>query len=200
MREAGDWDARYRQGEHPWDHGEASPGLQDFLCSTPPEAVTACVPGCGFGHDARCLARHGYRTIGLDISPTAIRLAAESGGESGARFRVGDFLRESPESPFDLVFEHTLYCAIEPADRDRYVRAVRRWLRPGGLYLANYYLIREEDGPPHPSTREEILGRFSPWFHLHREWVPRSWPHRADLEWMVLWELRPGDDRSLPGA
>ena len=65
-----------------------------------------------------------------------------------AHFEVGDFLKDDPPQPFDLIFEHTLFCAIDPADRDEYARAVLRWLRPDGDYLAVNYMIPDRDGPP----------------------------------------------------
>ncbi len=189
-----DWDARYRSGDHPWNHGEASPGLEDFLRETPPQVSTVCVPGCGLGHDVRCFARHGYQATGLDISPTAVGWAREGSRDGGGEFRVGDFLEDEPGRGFELVFEHTLYCAIRPEERSRYAEAVVRWLLPGGIYLANYYLLQEEGGPPFGATREEVLDRFSPRFRLERQWEPRSWPHRKGLEWMALWRLEePGE-------
>ncbi len=39
-----------------------------------------------------------------------------------------DFLGQNPDQSFDWIFEHTLYCAIDPGERDHYVEAIRRWL------------------------------------------------------------------------
>lgn len=182
-----DWENLYVSGETPWDKDEPSPGLVDFLAEEPlPEKNTVLVPGCGMGHDAREFARRGWKATGLDISPTAMQRAAKLAG--GVEFRAGDFLSDEPFAQFDIVFEHTLFCAIQPDRRDDYVAAVRRWLRPGGRYLAVYYMIDDVDGPPFGSTREEIEGRFNATFRMIREWVPRSYPHRQGLEWMVLWQ------------
>ena len=62
---------------------------------------------------------------------------------------------------FDWVFEHTLFCAIQPPERDDYVRALLRWLKPDGQYLAVNYLIPDTDGPPFGTTRDELWQRFS---------------------------------------
>ena len=93
---------------------------------------------------------------------------------------------------FDWIFEHTLFCAIQPRQRDDYVRAVTRWLKPGGSYLAVNYLIPDKDGPPFGTTRQELWDRFSPRFDLLEEWVPRSYPNRTGLELMLWWRLQPG--------
>jgi cyclopropane fatty-acyl-phospholipid synthase-like methyltransferase len=103
---------------------------------------------------------------------------------------LGDFLRDEPAQLFDWIFEHTCFCAIQPAERELYVAAARRWLKPGGQYLAVNYLIPDTDGPPFGTTREEIVARFSPGFELLEDWVPRSYPNRAGLERMFWWRRR----------
>ena len=51
------WEDRYQSKDMPWEKGEASPGLIDFLDAHPElERGTVCVPGCGTGHDVRAWA------------------------------------------------------------------------------------------------------------------------------------------------
>ena len=101
-----------------------------------------------------------------------------------------DFLADAPPYQFDWIFEHTLFCAIQPEQRDDYVRAVLRWLKPDGQYLAVNYLIPDKDGPPFGTTREELERRFSPELELLKEWVPRSYPNRTGLELMLWWQRK----------
>lgn len=187
------WEERYQTREMPWEKGAPSPGLVDFLASTPKlPGETVCVPGCGTGHDVREWAKAGFRAYGYDIAPSAIRLGRERTRAAGlkAEFRQLDFLREEPPFPFDWLFEHTLFCAIQPAERELYVNAVLRWLKPGGHFLAVNYLIPDRDGPPFGTTRQELWQRFSPHFDLQAEWVPRSYPNRTGLELMLWWRRR----------
>jgi SAM-dependent methyltransferase len=189
------WEARYRSANMPWEKGAPSPGLVDFLATHPDLAQgTVCVPGCGTGHDVREWARAGFVAFGCDIAPSAIRLATERTHSVGLKveFMPGDFLRAEPPRVFDWIFEHTLFCAIDPTDRDLYVQAVLRWLKPGGQYLAVNYLIPDTDGPPFGTTRTELWQRFSPHFDLIKEWEPRSYPNRTGLELMLWWQERPG--------
>ena len=198
------WEERYLAGDMRWEKGAPSPGLVDFLQSHPAlPGGTVCVPGCGTGHDVRAWAGAGFPAFGFDIAPSAIRLAIEKTRASGlsARFQLADFLRDEPPVQFDWLFEHTLFCAIDLADREDYVRAVLRWLKPDGQYLAVSYLIPDEDGPPYGTTRDEQWRRFSPHFDLLEEWVPRSYPNRTGLERMFWWRRRgSGADRSIPPA
>ncbi len=185
------WETRYRTNDMPWEKGAPSPGLVDFLAAHPElPRGTVCVPGCGTGHDALTWAQAGFHTWGFDIAPTAIHLSRERARAAAvdARFQLADFLRADPPFFFDWVFEHTLFCAIQPAERDEYVRALSRWLKPDGQYLAVNYLIPDEDGPPFGTTREEVVRRFSPHLELREEWVPRAYPNRTGLERMFWWQ------------
>jgi hypothetical protein len=181
---------------------------------------TVCVPGCGTGHDVREFARSGFDAFGFDIAPSAIQLCEEKtkaaalkpgalashrrvfhlqrlAGETpalpgglNASFQLADFLHDEPPKKFDWLFEHTLFCAIKPQERDDYVRATLRWLKPDGQYLAVNYLISDEDGPPFGMTRDELWRRFSPHFELVEELVPRSYPNRTGLELLLWWRRK----------
>jgi hypothetical protein len=62
---------------------------------------------------------------GLDLAPSAVHRAEQRTAEDGleAKFRLGDFLRDRTGETFDWVFEHTLFCAIHPSERELYVEA-----------------------------------------------------------------------------
>ena len=185
------WENRYQTRDMPWEKGAPSPGLVDFLAAhaeLPP--ATVCIPGCGTGHDVRAWAEAGFAAFGFDIAPSAVQMAAEATEAAGlkAEFQATDFLTTTPRTPFDWIFEHTLFCAIQPDERDQYVAALLRWLKPGGYYLAVNYLIPDTDGPPFGTSRDEIWKRFSPHLQLLQEWVPRSYPNRVGLERMFWWK------------
>ena len=188
-----EWEARYQSGETPWEKGEPSPGLVDFLQAHPnlPRGTVA-VPGCGTGHDVRAWAQAGFTASGFDLAPSAVRLAREKTPalQLNASFQRADFLTDEPPDKFDWLFEHTLFCAINPARRDDYSQSALRWLKPNGQFLAVHYLISDTDGPPFGTTRDELVKRFSPRFQLLQEWVPRSYPNRTGLELMLWWRRK----------
>jgi cyclopropane fatty-acyl-phospholipid synthase-like methyltransferase len=176
-----------------WEKGASSPGLTDFLAAHPElKRGSVCVPGCGTGHDVREFARAGFDAHGFDFAPSAIRLCCEKTAAAGlkAAFVQADFLHDEPPRKFDWLFEHTLFCAIQPQERDAYVRAVLKWLKPEGNYLAVSYFLCEPKGPPWPTTREEQIKLFSPHFELVADWLPRSYPNRAGRERMFWWRRK----------
>lgn len=190
-----DWEARYQAGDMPWEKGAGSPGLVDFLSHHPDlPRGSVLVPGCGTGHDVRTWARFGFTATGVDLAPSAIRLADLRTREAGltATFQAADFLRHPPPGPFDWVFEHTLFCAIRPDERDLYVAAIQRSLKPEGHFLAVHYMLREDaQEAPYGCSQEELVERFSPFLELRQGWIPRSYPNRTGLELMLWWRRRP---------
>ncbi|MBT5927229.1 MAG: methyltransferase domain-containing protein [Verrucomicrobia bacterium] len=185
------WEDCYQKKDTPWDKGEPSPGLVDFLNEHQDlETGSVCVPGCGMGHDALAWSGKGFDVTGVDVAPTAVeraRIHSKTQPHS-CSFKTCNFLEESPDAPFDWVFEHTFYCAIKPERRQDYLEAMQRWIKPGGYLLAVHYLIPDKDGPPFGTTRDEVFERFSKQFELIREWVPRSYPNRTGLERMFWWQ------------
>lgn len=189
------WEQRYQAGELRWDKGEPAPGLVDFLKSHPAlPRGSVLVPGCGIGHDARAWAAVGFAVTAMDIAPTAIRLARAQTPPAlanGIDWRVADFLSEPAWRRFDWLFEHTLFCAINPTERPAYVEAAARWVRPGGWFLAIHYLNpASPDGPPFGVSREELRRAFTRDFELLEAWVPRSFPNREGREWMAWWRRK----------
>jgi SAM-dependent methyltransferase len=94
--------------------------------------------GCGHGALERGLASLGMaaRYDAIDLSAAAIedarRLAAAAGVEN-VEYRVGDLENaDFPDGVFDLVLAHQSVHHIE--DLDGLCRAVRRTLRPGGVF------------------------------------------------------------------
>ncbi|HTL71941.1 MAG TPA: methyltransferase domain-containing protein [bacterium] len=188
------WEQRYQTKDMPWEKGAPAPGLVDFLLTNPDlKPGSVCVPGCGTGHDVCEFARAGFDAFGCDVAPSAISLAKERTHTAGlaAQFALADFLRDEPPQKFDWLFEHTLFCAIQPTERDAYARAVLRWLKPGGFYLTvNYIILENNDGPPFWTSREEQLDRFLPHFDLLADWIPRSYPNREGRERMFWWRRK----------
>lgn len=194
-----EWEERYRNDDTPWDHGLPAPGLREYLEA---HKVTGhvLVPGCGRGHDARLLSRHGARVTALDLAPTALRRARDLECEEGlppsggVAWTLGDFLQPPGafQGAFDLVFEHTCLCALPPANRAAYLAALLRVLMPHGLLLAIFY---DEEGydrrPPWPISPEAVERLFGRDFETVSSWTPAiAFDGREGCETMALLRRR----------
>lgn len=171
-----DWNQAYVDDDCPWDKGEAAPPLRSYLAHNQVRGKVL-VPGCGLGHDVRLLADAGATVTGLDCAPKAIERAQCVSEHERIQYKMGDFLspHSIPKESYDWVFEHTCLCALEPKQRQNYVNALCRALKPGAYYLAIFY-IRVENydgfGPPHPITRLEIEALFKNRFDILDAKIP----------------------------
>jgi methyl halide transferase len=196
------WAELYRTGDTGWDQGGPSPGLVDFLKeqSDAPDPVLPCtgrvlVPGCGHGHDARALAAADFEVLGLDVVEYAVSEAtrlADKEDLNNLRFERADFLDlPTPfRGPYDVIFENTFFCAIDPEQRERYVETAADLLRPAGFLLGVFYNIQPETGPPFGATRDELIERFETRFRLVLDRVPRSIARREGKELLMLWRRK----------
>ena len=163
------WEERYRSGNTPWDLGEPHPELARCLAAgwpKKPEPGRAFVPGCGTGYDALALARAGWSVTAIDlVDATAGRLGRELSARSG-RFVVADALEFDDEERFDLVWDHTFFCAIDPSRRTDWRAMVGRVLRDAGMVAGISFpedRTLEDGGPPwgmSVETVEDLLERF----------------------------------------
>ncbi|MGB6219721.1 methyltransferase domain-containing protein [Haloferula sp.] len=191
-----DWDGRWRSQDTPWDKGAPAPPLVELLSTPHAEQIIGqrvLVPGCGSGHDVRELARSGAIATGLDISATAVARAQQIESIQGASFIAGSFF-DWESDPFDAIWEHTCFCAIEPDERVRYARACGRLIRPGGYLTGVFYLEPWPPGetpspPPYRSEKAEIIQLLEPEFVLRWDKIPElSFPGREGREWLAVFQ------------
>ncbi len=159
-----DWESRYLAGDTPWDKGAAHPGLVAWLRDHRMHG-RVLVPGCGSGHDVRAIAAGGADVIGFDIAPSALTAASHFTPAGRESYRLGDFLAGEAGAGFDWLFEHTCFCAIDPARRRDYAEAAAAAVRPGGHFLAIFYANPDHpDGPPFGCSEAELDALFTPAF------------------------------------
>lgn len=191
------WNERYLTGDTPWEKGAAAPVLDGLLESGAfPRGSRVLVPGCGYGHDARRLAEAGCRVTGLDIAESAVKAARLfNAGVEGLEFVQGDLFDPALPGGYDLVWEHTCYCAIQPGQRADYVAAVHRLLVEKGRLLGVFFIDTElppGEGPPFETTVEEVKERFGGGFRLVGEKAPdAAYPGREGREWLMEWRVVP---------
>ena len=94
--------------------------------------------GCGTGSIVRWLAKRGFRSLGIDISKTAVAMAREQSKGLGVRFKTADICNMIPSElgTFALVVDgHCLHCITHPNDRKAFLSNAHGLLEPGGLFL-----------------------------------------------------------------
>ncbi len=141
---------------------------------TPPDALVKVVKsgevkccrtidlGCGAGNYAIYLASIGFEVTGIDISPTAIKIASENARKKGIKcnFLVADVVGDLEEvkETFDFAYDWELLHHIFPEKRKKYVENVYRILDPRGKYLSVCFSEKDPQFGGSGKYRETPLG------------------------------------------
>jgi ubiquinone/menaquinone biosynthesis C-methylase UbiE len=97
--------------------------------------------GCGAGPNLMWLAQKGIKISGVDISPTALRLARMNLEKAGYTERVGDLIESSvtdvpfADESFDGIVEACVFQHLTKEDRVKTFGEVKRLLKPGGVFV-----------------------------------------------------------------
>ncbi|KAL7926243.1 S-adenosyl-L-methionine-dependent methyltransferase [Trichoderma austrokoningii] len=139
---------------------------------------SALIPGCGVGHDVLLLSSLGYDVVGLDCSHRALSAARENqqktqyksteeGVECGRVTWVeGDFFGDGWEGgaqKFDLIYDYTFLCALQPSQRPNWAKRMSQLLAPSGQLICLEYPSGKPlslQGPPWgvwPEVYEALL-------------------------------------------
>ncbi|WP_199044614.1 class I SAM-dependent methyltransferase [Glycomyces salinus] len=132
------WERHWRRGR------DGEPGS---MSANPPnpylvEEIGGLAPGsaldagCGAGAEAIWLASAGWRVTAVDISPTALAIAAERAATGAAADRIrwveADLSVWDPGTGFDLVATHYAHPATPQLD---FYDRIAEWVAPGGTLL-----------------------------------------------------------------
>eukprot|EP00898_Chlorokybus_atmophyticus_P004500 jgi/Chlat1/5050/Chrsp33S05052 len=160
------WEANWQEGRIMWDKGTSPEILLRLLQNKQLPPGRALVPGCGSGYDVITFAKSGYQAVGLDGAPSAIKKAEQLRQDAGltadqAQFELADFFTYKPDAPFDVIFDYTFFCAIQPEQRPAWAAKQASLLSASGTLITLIYPIgTHEGGPPfavHPDHYEAVL-------------------------------------------
>ncbi|KAL9437341.1 hypothetical protein AB3S75_023243 [Citrus x aurantiifolia] len=162
---SGGWEKCWEEGLTPWDLGQPAPIIVHLHQSGALPKGRALVPGCGTGYDVVAMASPERYVVGLDISDIAIKKAEElSSSLPNAKFvsfLKADFFTWCPTELFDLIFDYTFFCAIEPEMRAAWAQKIKDFLKPDGELITLMFPISDHvGGPPYKvsvSDYEEVL-------------------------------------------
>lgn len=146
--------------------------------------------GCGDGALARHLHHElGYRTTGIDFSPSAVALAAaqDAGPGSGPAWRCADVtaddLTAMPEPAYAVITCRLVFRWMD--DKAAFLNRVRRLLAPGGTF----WVVTEIAGRREATDPRHGLGISS----AEVETLTSGWSavRNADLDVLRCYALRP---------
>lgn len=209
------WDKPYRGTRMPgWDAGRVANQLSKAVEEGKVKPGRALVLGCGTGTNAVFLARKGFEVTGLEVAPTALKIADAKARKAGVKIRwiVADAANPPRMKPFDFLFDRGCYHHVRWVDRDGYVAAVRRLTRPGGQFLLlSFRAISDRQGKPRvreSQIREDFSAAFEFEWLKEMRFDSRSGIERSAPAWTVLMKRRapakpavaPDRPRSGPGG
>lgn len=167
--QSSDWDKAYCEGRTGWDLGDHHGSLTPIIAQLKLNRARILVLGSGAGHDAAFFARAGHFVTALDWSTEANERAQKLyGTQSNLTFLQADALNPSQDlhGKFDVIFEHTCYCAVHPSKRNDLVKNWHLMLNEGGHVLAILPLFDKAGGPPFASSEWELRERFKKYFRF----------------------------------
>ena len=161
------WEARYQNNQTGWDVGYIATPLKDYIDQLSDKDTKILIPGAGNSHEAEYLWNNGFKNIYiLDIAEHPLL---------NFKTRIPDF----PESQlihddffkirdtFDLIIEHTFFCALNPELREKYALKMHDLLNANGKLIGllfDFDLTKE--GPPFGGNIEEYSSYFSKCFSI----------------------------------
>jgi methyl halide transferase len=189
------WDARYVEGDTPWDTGHPSAELVKVLREEKIGPCPAIDIGCGTGTNAVYLAKQGFEVTAIDLSPTAVDRGRSKKATAAVkvRFLAGNIM-DPPDDiggPYGFFFDRGCYHIVRKIDLDGYMKTVERITQPGslGLVLTGNPKEPREKGPP-TVTEEELRSEWGRLFEF--VWLrefrfdPVSGPDDKPLGWSCL--------------
>jgi methyl halide transferase len=125
--------------------------------------IRVLVPGCGRGYSLRTFKEYfGSRAdvLGIEISETAKTNCEKYLREqnSGAKCVVDDFFSHEPNGGlYDLAYDCTFLCAIQPTQRESWAERYSKLVKPGGKLISLVFPLGDfEGGPPFALTPETV--------------------------------------------
>ena len=184
------WDQRFAQQFMPWDQGGVPIELYRMVQAAPTPRRTL-IPGCGLGHEVRCLAQAGWDVTAIDFSHVAVATARTALGEFAEHVQEADFFTYTPSQSIELIYERAFLCALPRARWSTVVQRYAELLMPGGVLAGYFFYDDGPKGPPFGADRATLDAMMAPYFALIDEApAEQSIPVFAGKERWQRWERR----------
>ncbi|MCD4752422.1 MAG: class I SAM-dependent methyltransferase [Anaerolineaceae bacterium] len=150
---------------------------------------TAFDIGCGEGKHSIEIAKKGWRVVGLDYVPKALRCGkaqAEDAGVSGSvDFRLADITRlDELDLPMaDFVLDLGCFHLLKAKERTGYIDGLTPLIQPGGILLIHAFTPRQRGSKKTGFSREEMESFFAERFSLEKISDRSVWRYPANWYW-----------------
>lgn len=185
------WSKKYKTGKTGWDIGHISTPIKEYIDQLTDKSLKILIPGGGNSYEAEYLFRNGFKNIFVaDISEFPLNnLSERVPAFPKLHLLHANFFEHS--DGYDLIFEQTFFCALNPNLRNAYATKIHELLKPSGKLvglLFNFPLTN--DGPPFGGSQAEYQSLFQEQFHIKKmETAYNSIPPRAGNE--LFFQLSP---------
>ena len=180
------WHQRWQENQIGFHQDKPTPLLlKHWAAIGMPVGATVFVPLAGKSLDMVWFASQGYRVLGIELSPLAIRQFITEHGivpevresKYGTHYLAGNVeiiqgdvfdLDAAALADSSVVFDRAALIALPPDLRRRYVDEVYALLPSGcrGLLITLEYPPHEKQGPPFTVTEAEVRGLFERDWHV----------------------------------
>ncbi len=162
------WEDRYLNDSAPWDAGEVTTPIKEYIDQLTEKSLKILVPGAGNGHEFEYLIQQGFNnSYVLDIAPTPLSNIKERLPELDSKHLIlDDFFKH--QNQYDLIVEQTFFCALDPSLRKQYAEKMHNLLAPNGKLAGLFFQFPlTEQGPPFGGSIEEYIATFENLFTIH---------------------------------
>jgi cyclopropane fatty-acyl-phospholipid synthase-like methyltransferase len=167
------WEGLYASSDVetlPWFTPELDRDFETAFATQQLKASRVLDLGTGPATQAINLARRGFKVIGTDISPSAIRKAKAAAKAANLKieFRVDNILRSRLPAAFvEVIVDRGVFHVLPPEDRPTYVETVHRVLRPSGWLFLKCFSHKERGSwGPYRIAPDELRSYFRNFFEV----------------------------------
>jgi thiopurine S-methyltransferase len=161
------WSKRYKEDNTPWDIGYPSTPLIAYLQNLTYKNIRILVPGAGNAYEAEWLWKNGFRNVHvIDIAQAPLDSLAHRVIDFPENQLIHNDFFELNDT-FDLIIEQTFFCALNPNQREDYVKKMASLLGPGGHLVGVMFDFElTSQGPPFGGSQKEYESLFTPYFKI----------------------------------
>jgi len=177
-------------GADNWKIDPTPEELMETVKSLPQKETTILDLGCGDGHDCLTIAKAGYRTIGVDFVPLAIRKAKKAAETAGVgeqiSFYQGDVgnLDRLDLPKVDLAYDIGCFHLLEADKAQDYIEGLAALLKKDGIFILKAFAPRQQGKKTVGYAPHEIETIFATLFKVEKTSDHSYWRYPATWYWM----------------